>query len=133
MHMCIGMASGNQSADYACHALAGPNPSRHTAAMENLKKLRKKAGLSQAKLAEMAGVDQSFVSRLERSQTDVSSDILRALASALKVPVSALFPPDSKQSRLWNAVERVPPGYEEQAAALVETFLTMLPKPQPKD
>lgn len=50
-----------------------------------LRRLRLKAGLSQAKLAQLAGTTQTYVARLEAGSIDPGTDMLARLASALTV------------------------------------------------
>lgn len=105
--------------------IAGP----HNGLVDQLKKLRQDAGLTQGQLAEKSGLSQSFISRLERGETEITSENLRAIADALGKPVSRLYPPTSAQGRLWAAVEKMPPGTEDRAAELLETLLAAIQKP----
>lgn len=56
----------------------------------NLRRLREARGLSQEALADLAGIDRTYVSSLERQRYSATLDMLDRLAAALKVPVSAL-------------------------------------------
>ena len=51
----------------------------------NIRKLRKKQGLSQKQLGEQIGVSQQVVSRMEREREVISVDVLLQLASFFKV------------------------------------------------
>lgn len=60
---------------------------------KNVKKYRKKLGLSQEKLAEISHISRSYISYIE-SETDhrsFSLEILFTLAEALQVPVHVLL------------------------------------------
>ena len=57
----------------------------------NIREARKRAGLTQAALAERIGLDQSGVSRIERGERPVTVDVLVAIARALGVPPAALL------------------------------------------
>lgn len=57
----------------------------------NLRKLRVEQGLSQERLALEAGIDRSYVGRVERGEENVTVETLEALASVLQVPVRYLF------------------------------------------
>ena len=60
----------------------------------NLRRIRVALGLSQEILAVDAGLDRSYVGRLERGTENVSVDILDRLAVALDVSVGEfLLPP----------------------------------------
>ncbi|MFD5509091.1 helix-turn-helix domain-containing protein [Streptomyces sp. NPDC127051] len=55
-----------------------------------LRETRTTAGLSQEKLAELAGVDRKTVVRLEAGQRDVRLGVWMCLARAVGVPLSYL-------------------------------------------
>jgi transcriptional regulator with XRE-family HTH domain len=55
-----------------------------------LKKLRESKGLTQAELAERAGISREYLARLELGQHDPHLSRLRKLAQALRVKVSEL-------------------------------------------
>jgi len=66
----------------------------------NMRRLRVEAGLSQEKLAELAAVDRTYVSRLERMMENPSIGILDKVAAVLNVSISELFtPPTGQESR----------------------------------
>lgn len=53
---------------------------------ENLRRLRIERGHSQEALADLVGIDRTYVSALERRRYAVSLDVLERIASALDVP-----------------------------------------------
>ena len=57
----------------------------------NVRRLRKAAGLSQAKLAEKVGVDRAYISGLELGERNATILTLWHVAVALGVRVGALF------------------------------------------
>ena len=57
----------------------------------NVQKLRKKLGISQEKLAEMAGFHRTYVSQVERRLANATVDNVQKLADILAVPVAKLF------------------------------------------
>ena len=66
----------------------------------NMRRLRVERKLSQEKLAELAGVDRTYVSRLERTMENPSIGILDKVATALSVSISELFiPPAEDEAR----------------------------------
>jgi transcriptional regulator with XRE-family HTH domain len=63
---------------------------RETIAL-NLKKFRSERGIAQEKLALIAGVDRTMVSKIERRLTNPSIETLLKLANVLQVRVSDLL------------------------------------------
>jgi transcriptional regulator with XRE-family HTH domain len=57
----------------------------------NLRRLRVLKGLSQEKLAVDAGIDRTYVSRLERSLENPTVGVLERLASALEAEIVDFF------------------------------------------
>lgn len=71
----------------------------------NLRKLRHEQGLSQEKLAHMAGIDRTYVSSLERCVYSPTIDMVATLAEILGVPPMDLLKltQDSGRSRTKDA------------------------------
>lgn len=59
-----------------------------------LSKIRKAKGLTQSALAEMAGVEQPTISRIERGSKGVTLDVLSDIADALDVEIVEFFMSD---------------------------------------
>jgi transcriptional regulator with XRE-family HTH domain len=60
--------------------------------------VRERVGVSQEKLAEMAGLHRTYVSSIERGKRNISLLNIERLASALEVPMAELLP-DAKRKR----------------------------------
>ena len=58
----------------------------------NLKRIRLEKGLSKADLADKAGINSNYYSKIERSDLKPSIDVLEKIAKALKVKSSDIFP-----------------------------------------
>ena len=58
---------------------------------KRIRELRLANGLSQEKLADLAGCDRTYVGMLERKLSNPSLRVLVAIAEALGVPFSDLF------------------------------------------
>lgn len=58
---------------------------------DNVKRLRKASGLSQAALAELMGVDRAYVSGLERGQRNPTVVTLWHIGQALEVKTAKLL------------------------------------------
>lgn len=63
-----------------------------TAFGEHLRKVRGTCGISQEKLAEIAGLHRTYISSVERGERNVSLETIERLAEALKVSMSAITP-----------------------------------------
>ena len=66
----------------------------------NLRALRVAKGLSQERLALEAGIDRSYVGRVERGSENVTVASLDAFARVLEVPVRRLFEDVSDDAQL---------------------------------
>jgi transcriptional regulator with XRE-family HTH domain len=58
---------------------------------ERLRQLRRQRGMTQAQLADAAGVTRLYVLRIEAGAQDPTSKVVEALARALKVKPGELF------------------------------------------
>ncbi len=78
---------------------------RHTF-IQNLKFYRKRAGLTQEKLAEKIGMSTSYIGDMEARERFPSAETIDKIASALDLPVSTLFGErDSPQNTKDNFVK----------------------------
>lgn len=58
-----------------------------------LRELRQKTGISQERLAELAGLHRTYVSSVERGERNISLENIERLAIALGEPMAKLMPP----------------------------------------
>jgi transcriptional regulator with XRE-family HTH domain len=58
---------------------------------DNIKFFRKKAKMTQMELAKKAKISRSYLADVERNRYNPSFDTLKAIASALNVPISSLI------------------------------------------
>lgn len=64
---------------------------------ENLRRARLRTPLSQERLAELAGLDRTYISSLERLKYNVTIDNIHRIAAALGMePYQLLMPTDSE-------------------------------------
>jgi transcriptional regulator with XRE-family HTH domain len=66
----------------------------------NVRRLRHEKGVSQEELAESAGINRTYVSKLETARTYAGLEIIGKLAKALEVePIELLRPPARRPRR----------------------------------
>ena len=58
---------------------------------KKIKKLRVQKGLSQEKLALIAGIDRTYIPAIEKGERNISISIIERLADGLNVEISELF------------------------------------------
>lgn len=58
----------------------------------NLRKLRTDKGISQEKLADLAGLHRTYVSSVERGERNVTLETIEKLAKALNISMAKLMP-----------------------------------------
>lgn len=95
-------------------------PDEDAAVRAQIAKVRKAHDLSQAALAERAGLSQGVIAQLEKGPMRVRVDHLKAIAGGLAVPPAELFPPsflgDKPRAAYQTAeeAERYHPPAQEQ-------------------
>ncbi len=57
-----------------------------------MRTIRERKGVSQEKLAELAGLHRTYVSSVERGKRNISLENIERLANALEVPLARLMP-----------------------------------------
>lgn len=87
--------SRNMAADRESQAVAVADMSSADVATA-IKTLRGKSRLTQAELAEQAGVSASFISQLERAHTDVTISTLNRICAALDTTIGQLLSAPTK-------------------------------------
>ena len=80
---------------------------------ERLKKLRKKAGMTQEKLADLIGVHETTIRRWENQGDNPKLGEMKALAKALNVPESDLLNDPPPQPDGWVLTVRMSNNNEE--------------------
>lgn len=70
-----------------------------------IKRLREEANLTQKQIAEYLSVDQSLISKFEKGERSISTDILSQLATLFCCPISTLVS-DEKMTPVYNIAFR---------------------------
>ena len=101
---------------------------------EKVRLLRKHAGLTQEKLAELVGVSFQQIQKYENGSTMLNTDKLQQVASALKVPASSFFGDDTyEKSPLSDREKKLVKAYrgledEDIRGCLVKVLLKAVAK-----
>ncbi|MCL2442985.1 MAG: helix-turn-helix domain-containing protein [Treponema sp.] len=93
---------------------------------ENLKKNRRKLGISQEILAERAGISTHYVSMIEMARNFPKSDVIERLASALEIEVHELFlvpraPADELEKLHQSIINQIKQTVSESVTSSVES------------
>jgi transcriptional regulator with XRE-family HTH domain len=91
-----------------------------------LRECRRKRGLSQMKLAAKAGVNLSYLNKLERAEATPGLDVIARLAEALGVAASELVSPPGKSDPLPAMRQQALRNLEAAIAKSDRTVLEML-------
>lgn len=59
---------------------------------QKLRQIRERKGISQEKLAELAGLHRTYVSSVERGERNISLQNIGRLAAALEITLARLMP-----------------------------------------
>lgn len=96
---------------------------------KNIRKEREKRGLSMAKLAGMANISVSHISKLERSRCDIGLKALLRIAAALEMEAEELLPDDfnlkSEDKKILTTGERFEQIMQGADQQTVEMFLRL--------
>lgn len=82
---------------------------------EKIKRIRLKKRMSQAKVAQLAELDPSYISKIETGKvTKPELDTVRKIAAALGMSISDLYEGTEEYSQLRDALEGKKTPYREQ-------------------
>ena len=84
--------------------------------------LREKCGYSQNRLAELAGVSQTHLRRVELGQADITVGHLQLLCDAMSISLKDFFEEESSADEVAAALSRLSPKQK----TLLLTFLESL-------
>jgi transcriptional regulator with XRE-family HTH domain len=88
--------------------------------MKEVARIRQERDLTQGELAEMCGVSQATISRVESGAAQPSLGLIEAMAKALRVSPSSFFDMPDLQARLVNAFSQLSPDQQRAALLLIE-------------
>jgi len=67
----------------------------------NIRRTRRKRGLSLKSLAKKAGISLTYLSEIERGEANVSSNVIKNIAKALNVPLGAFYAGKDIPDAVW--------------------------------
>jgi transcriptional regulator with XRE-family HTH domain len=70
----------------------------------NIRIIREERGLSQEKLAALAGLHRAYIGQVERGEKNIGLKNLEKIAKTLEVPVRTLV--DTDESTMYSAISR---------------------------
>ena len=93
-----------------------------------IKKFRKACGLSQEQLAEIVGIEQKHMSRLEVGKNAPTIDRLEKIAAALNVPIGSFFDSGNQEADAQRAakIERMVRELDEDYHRIILKFSEIL-------
>ncbi len=83
-----------------------------------IRSARKARGLTQRELADKVGIDQGFLSRVERGEKGLTTDGLRRVCQALDIPVAEVLGDETPASGIARKIigdDQAPDGLKELA------------------
>lgn len=104
---------------YSMQELAFQAPLGHTSNMGNIKHLREARGLTQLRLAEMVGVNQAYISKMEAGTANPTLDKIMAVAAALGAEPAELFALPALKQRVIAALGAMDSTDRQEAALIV--------------
>ena len=84
--------------------------------------LRSQCGFTQNKLAELAGVSQSHLRRVELGQADITVSHLQLLCDALDISLKEFFDVESNIDEIDVAISRLSPKQKKLLVAFLESL-----------
>ena len=83
---------------------------------EKLKSIRLEKGMTTYELADITGIPQSTISKMENGKRKIETDSIQLLAKALKVPISSFF--DEKDMHINTNNANTYDEFDEETRAI---------------
>ena len=96
-----------------------------------LYEIRKKTGLTQAQVAEAAGLSDRTYADIERGSVNMRIETILRICHVLHITPDTLFtckkePPTRLQDDLWQALDKLSPKEKETALQLLAVYINSL-------
>ncbi len=89
---------------------------------ERVRELRERAGFTQNKLADWAGVSQTHLRRVERGEADITIGHLRLICDALQISLKDFFNVDDDTEELAIATAHLSPKQKQLLVAFLKSL-----------
>lgn len=115
--------------------LPGASKSAILRGMNNIRAIRDLRGIKQAQLAEMVGIKQPHMSRIERGDEGPPLSLFRRIAKVLGVPLSDLFdePRTTIIRHVVDVLMHLPPERQALLAAMIDAAASQTPPSEKQD
>lgn len=90
---------------------------------KRLKELRERAGFTQNKLAEWAGVSQTHLRRVELGQQDITVGQLQLICDALGITLAEFFDVGEEKENLTDVVAKLTPKQKQLLMDFLKSIL----------
>lgn len=114
---------------YSCGSVETHASAAHSEVMKRLREIRRARKLTQVQLAEMAGIDQSTLSKAENGQMNITLQNIVNIAEALGVQPAELFELPELHRRALAAIDQLSGPKAEAAVVVLESMAPGAPNP----
>ncbi len=91
--------------------------------MRNLRSLREAKGLTQAQLADKAGINQATISKIEAGRANFTFEMIERISAALGVTEAELFGTTELHTRILQAIGQMEPDQQQAALLVLESMV----------
>ena len=109
--------------NYSGQPLEGKRVRWHNMPMDRVREIRVFRGLTQADLADVSGLNQGFLSKVESGAANPSLDKIKVIAKALRVEPYELFAPSDLKGRALLALGEMDDGTAEAALVVLQAMV----------
>ncbi len=99
----------------------------------NLRRIRRARGLTQEELAEISGLSNRYIGRIERGDANPTLDVMMRLAASVNVGLSELLSPITTPDRAGTSSDPPDPDAELDTLRLSEKVAVYVSKIDEKD
>jgi transcriptional regulator with XRE-family HTH domain len=105
--------------EYSCRSVEIEGQLGHYMPMKNMSAIREAKNLTQEQLAELTGLGQGYLSKIEKGMANPTLDTIGKIATALQVEPAELFALPELQQRVLSAISSIRDPERLEAALVV--------------